>query len=232
MEDIVEYVAIVMLTVVFSVMYVFLMGTVYPKFVLKPNYSVKSSTDRGIRKVRYDGGRGVVYEPIPAFRKYVPLYALYTGSGYKYFKCKVDPFVTAMTYEIILFSSKNKVIDMLSVKETVTGGTTIPVLLHQDTSYVSLVIHTVNGTAIDNRRVAHIKGSSAVMFILLSTITTSLIGIVLRAFYSATLNTFNEGFGSLASSWINMIPVGTVGFIYAMLVISKMGRKGLRVKFK
>lgn len=133
------------------ILYLFLLSSVIPK-ILKTYCIVSSGTDRGLKKFVYPDGRGILYEPHPSIRKYVNEYVLYTVGECKYLKCKLDAAISRIKYTVVMFDRRNNVIDLLSADEiSPMKAKTTDMLLHRDTSYVSLVVESVNGTVLNSK---------------------------------------------------------------------------------
>ena len=144
MEQIIRSVLLLVLIILEFILFFVLLGTAAPK-ILRSYCSVKKTSDRGLKKFVYPDGRAIAYEPHPSVRKYVHSYLLFTEDGYKYISCKLDESVKNIKYSVVMFNNRNRVIDVVDVFETkMTLSVTTPVMLHQDTSYVSLVPDTVN----------------------------------------------------------------------------------------
>ena len=138
--------------------YVILIGSVFPKYIMKIRLSIIESTDRGLKKYIFPSGCGVVYEPHPSVRKYVPKYALFTNDGYKYVKCLLDKEVKELTYNVVMFNNQNKIVDVIDVSEKIgTELETEPLLIHQDTSYIALTVCSVNGEMTENRQLFYCR---------------------------------------------------------------------------
>ena len=144
MEKIINLILLLFLLVLGVIFYFVLMVTVLPK-LLKIESSIRTSSDRGLKKYIYPEGRGIVYEPHPSIRKYVNRYVLYTKDGYKYLKCKLDISVERLNYSVVMFNRFNRVIDVIEVSErNISLGETQAVTLHGDTSYIAFVLDSVN----------------------------------------------------------------------------------------
>ena len=157
MEIIVNTICLSVLVLLEIALYLMLAGKVFPK-MLKRRYSISENCGRGLKKYVYPSGRGISYEPVPAIRKYVNRYLLFTDNGYKYFKCRIDEKVKDIAYTIVMRNNKNKVIDVIEVKsKNVEGRDLDPVLVHGDTSYVELILNSVNGNAVENEETAHYR---------------------------------------------------------------------------
>lgn len=153
MEIIMSYIAKGIVLIMSMVLYVYLFSTVVPKFIMKLRCKV-NTCDRGIRKYKYPDGRCVVYEPEISLRKYVESYALYVRDGYKYITCKTTENVRDMRYEVYAFDTNDKLIDILSVLETVKNRCTQEVSIPPETSYVRLVIRKVDNEYYSKKVVA------------------------------------------------------------------------------
>ena len=135
-----------------------MLKVVLPKLFLKIKYSVNDLLGRGIKKLTYKDGRAVLYEPHPKFRKFINKYLLFTNEGYKYLICKVDQKVRYIRFNVVMFDNKHNAIDSISVSAYVNGSfETEPVLLHHNTSYVSISVDCVNNNEIYNENLQSIK---------------------------------------------------------------------------
>ena len=140
---VIAYIAKGIVLIMSMVLYVYLFSSVIPQFIMKLRCKV-NTCDRGLKKYKYPNGRCVVYEPEIELRKYVTTYALYVRDGYKYITCKTTARVREIRYEVYAFDINNKLIDILSVLETVKRGCTQEVSIPPETSYVRLVIRRVD----------------------------------------------------------------------------------------
>lgn len=157
MEIIINTVCLSVLVLLEVAFYLMLTGKLLPK-MLKRRYSISENCGRGLKKYVYPSGRGISYEPVPAIRKYVNRYLLFTDDGYKYFKCRIDEKVKDLEYTLIMRNNRSKVIDVIDVRaKNVEGRDLEPVLVHGDTSYVELILNSVNGKAVDNEETAHYR---------------------------------------------------------------------------
>ena len=146
MEQIIRSILLGVLIILEFMLYFVLVATVAPK-ILKSYCAVRETSDRGLKKFKYPNGRAIAYEPHPRFRKYVKTYLLFTEDGYKYVRCKLDESVKDLKYSVVMFNNRNRVVDVIDVEENeILSTQTTPVRLHPDTSYVSLVLDTVDET--------------------------------------------------------------------------------------
>lgn len=157
MEQIITSIILAFLTIVEIVLYFALSSMAFYRIV-RVKCSLNGSSDRGLQKYTYPDGRGVSYEPHPSIRKYIQRYILFTSNGYKFFKCRLDTEVKHTDFSVIMFNNKNRVIDVLDVKVTNNLGNESKMLqLHKDTSYVSVVLDSVNGMAIEHPKTFECK---------------------------------------------------------------------------
>ena len=145
MELIVNTISFCVLIVLEIILYLILASKVLP-LILKMRYDVSAPVDRGLHKYVYPEGRGISYEPQPSVRKYINRYLLFTNNGYKYLKCRIDEGVHSLSYTVLMFNNKNKIIDAIDVESRgIYSGETENTQVHQDTSYVAVVLNSVNG---------------------------------------------------------------------------------------
>ena len=150
MENVLEAVSQLFIFIASLVIFVAVIKSLIPALSLKVHYSVDRWLGRGVKKYKYPSGRAVVYEPHPRVRKYINKYALLVNDGYKYLKCRLDRYVKTLKFEVIMFSNKNKVIDVLSVYARMNDEPeTKELLLHPETSYVAINIVEVNEQALE-----------------------------------------------------------------------------------
>ncbi len=130
------------------ILYYILMVIAMPK-ILNNHSSIRTTSDRGLKKFLYPNGRAVVYETHPNIRKYVPQYLLYTEDGYKYLTCKLDESVKHIEYSVVMFNNRDRVLDVIEVDErNISSEESRRVMLHSDTSYIALSLNKVNGIAL------------------------------------------------------------------------------------
>ena len=128
------------------ILYITLLADIFPRLFLRTRYATEKNLGRGLKKYTYPTGRAVLYEPHPSVRKYLNKYLLFTKDGYKYLKCCFDSAVFEIKYKVVMLNNKNKVIDALSVTENMSHlKSTANIQLHQDTSYVAIIVENVNG---------------------------------------------------------------------------------------
>ncbi len=153
MEQIIKIILLGVLGILEIMLYFILVATAAPK-ILKNYCAIRTTSDRGLKKYVYPNGRGIAYEPHPSVRKYVPHYLLFTEDGYKYVRCQLDNGVESIYYSVVMFDRHNRVIDVIDVAETkISDRESRPVMLHADTSYIALILDTVNDVPLKHETV-------------------------------------------------------------------------------
>ena len=131
-----------------------LIAFVLPKLFLKNRYNIDEPYDRGLKKYKFaDSGHGIVYEPALAVRKYIKQYVLVEQHGEKKIKCKIDPELKYLNYDIVLFDTQNSVFSILNAKDVIQEkGYTKEVVLPDETSYVSILLNQVDGCTFEQHK--------------------------------------------------------------------------------
>ena len=124
-------------------------GSILPMIFLRTRYSYGEGLGRGLKKYTYPDGRGVLYEPHPSIRKYIHKFLLFTREGYKYLKLSFDEGVGVIYYSVVMLNNRDKVVGVLDVDEKPMGAESASILLHPDTSYVSVILRSVDGKNTD-----------------------------------------------------------------------------------
>lgn len=215
---------------VITAIYVILISSVFPKFILKVRCTEKESRDRGLKKYLFPSGRGVLYAPHPSNRGYVESYALFTHEGYKYVKCRLNENVKRLGYSVIMFNNRDKVIDVIDVDEIISDGLeTDSLLIHQDTSYISLRINSVNGIEINKEALFCCKiGCLGIYGAAVSALTYT--QFMLLFFALDRLEGLAHGLGLISdlSAWVFVIPALLIGAIASLSLYRRSRAKGLR----
>ena len=150
MDEIITSIILAFLVVVEVILYCGLSSMAISRIV-RIECSFRESLDRGLKKYLYPSGRAVSYEPHPSMRKYIQRYILFTNNGYKFFKCRLGEGVREGCFSLIMFNNKDRVVDILDVEVSNHSQNETPMLqIHKDTSYVSVVVDSVNGKAIEH----------------------------------------------------------------------------------
>ena len=173
MSSVLETIALALLAILAIALYIAAMKTLLPRFVLRVRYSSSPYLGRGLKKYKSEGGRAVLYEPHPRIRKYIRTYALYAKGGYKYLRCKVDEKIRTLSYVVLMYNNKDKVIDSLEVYEKIGDAPmTKELSVHQDTSYVALVLKSVNEERVEAEAYSYYRVFDLVMYAILSVVFT------------------------------------------------------------
>lgn len=131
--------------------YISLTGFFIPKNFFKAGYDFSFSNDRGLKNYKESGGRSIVYESKPEYRKYVSQYILSDRNNKKVIVCKLNKSISRLDYDIVVFGSDNKVFKVINTRENIeTQGYTQAVELPPETAYISLVINFADNIRIDN----------------------------------------------------------------------------------
>lgn len=231
MDIIIQIFAGAILFIMSIVMYLFLVGSVFPRFLLKTRYCNSETSDRGLNKFRYPQGRAVVYEPHPSVRKYINKYLLFTNNGYKYIKCKTDEYVTRLKYNVVLFNNKNRIIDVVCVDESISKiGETAPVMLHHNTSYVRLDLLSVNNDVFEQGPLVYYKGTDAILY----TLSGVLASFLEMTFFMSTLSSLLEILSvknatNTVSSLTVFLLASAIGVFFCAIVLLIQHSKGIKV---
>ncbi|MBE6577217.1 MAG: hypothetical protein E7653_03670 [Ruminococcaceae bacterium] len=213
----ITYFLSILLLIICFIAYVFLVGSVFPKLILRPKWGNGVTRDRGVKRYKFKGGRAVVYEPDPKVRKYVMQYILSENSGKKYVKCKVDPRVSTIKYDVVVYDAKSNAIDNIHVEEAIaTKGYTRAAELPEKTSYVSLVVREINYHEIDKSPFASYSLAQVITFASCNVLSTVLLSLVLRGAINNTLDTFFDmsmdgiGFCIITSTIFGLMSSGLI----------------------
>ena len=136
----------ILLLILASLIYALLIIWALPRLILKSNYPITHSNDRGIKKYKFsDSEYAIVYEPSVAARKYVTQYILAKKDGKKTFKGKIASNITYIDFDLALFNAQEEcfmVINSMNLVET--DGFTKEITLPQETAYASVLINQVD----------------------------------------------------------------------------------------
>jgi hypothetical protein len=160
----------IILPIAVAFIYIFMVAYFFPKLLLQNRYKIKTVRDRGIKKYKTaSDGRGIVYEPDLQTRKYVKQYVLTDDGKQKLLKCKIDGDISYIEYDIALFDGRHKVFKVLNVCDMIEDkGYTQPVVLPEETSYITLILSRVNNLKIDRPIRARVSAIKAIEFILIA----------------------------------------------------------------
>lgn len=218
-DNIFKIVLDVILCCISMALYVFLVGSVLP-LMLRFKCRV---TDRGLNKYTYPGGRGILYEPHPALSAYVSSYILFVDEGVKYIRCKVADQVDRIGYSVVVFDRRDKIINVVQVTDIIgPAGCTRRVALPKETSYVTLLLDSVNGKKITVGERLTFDKARGIIFACAVTVCTVVEAFILRA----TVQRFGLQINA-ATLFIAAIAISAIGLL-AMFLKKRKG--GLKIK--
>ena len=171
-----------LLAVVLTVIYVYLVASVYPWLTLHLTWRKRYPyTDRGLLRVRFPEGRGVVYEPDPRVRRYVSKYALFTSEGKKYIRLRVDKRINYLRYDVVTFDRRGRLLDVLEVSERLSSaGSPRAVRLPAATAYASVLPRQVDGEHTGKDLAVVYSPIGIAVFTALTVLTTVFVAFLIR----------------------------------------------------
>ncbi len=227
----ITYLLSILLLIIGFIAYVFLVGGVFPRLILRPKWGSGTPRDRGIKRYTFKDGRAVVYEPDPKMRKYVKQYILSANGEDKYLKCKVDPRVSTIEYDVVVYDAHNNAIDNIHVAEAIeTKGYTKAAELPAKTSHVSLVVREVNYHTIDKRPFARYTLAQVIIFLACNVVATVVLSLMFRGAINNTLSLFSDM--EMDGVGFCIISATIVGLMCSGLVFLCNYCKGVRITLK
>jgi hypothetical protein len=165
-----------------AAIYIYLVASVYPWLTMHAACRRgKPCSDRGLRRVRFPEGRGVVYQPDLRVRHYVPQYAIFTREGNKYIRLCVDSRVQYIRYDVIALDRRGRLLDVLEVSERLTAeGATRAVRLPTATAYARVIPRRVDGEYVGKEVIVGYSLVGTAVFGALTVLTTVLVGYLLH----------------------------------------------------
>ncbi len=162
------------------VIYIGLVCAVYPWFTMRVTLKKDHACGiRGIRKVVFDDGRGVVYLPDIETRRYIEEYAVFEKDGRRFILCRIDPHISVIRYDIASFDLKGRLLDIQSISERISkSGSTSTVALPAKTAYAQVFVRRADAMKI--RSVAPFEYSKLgiAVFFALTVLTTIIAAFV------------------------------------------------------
>ncbi len=143
------------LIAVFAVVgYFYLVCSLIPHLTLRPVWREEAGRARGLSRVTFPTGRGVIYEPDPKVRRYLRQYALLLQDGHKLLQCRIDSHIRYLRYDVATFDREGRLLDIVRVSERVsTPGVTRRVSLPTATAHAYIVLRRVDGMYRSRERV-------------------------------------------------------------------------------
>lgn len=154
LDLIVSYLATSLILIAGLYLFVFWMSYILPRALLCRERI--SPTDRGLKKYSFAEGRAIVYQPTTDVSPYISQYILSSVQGEKYIQCKIDETITALKYEVQAFDHRHKLMHTVEIEESEiqkTGYTQLA-RLNAETSYVNVVLRSVNQTPVRNDHIS------------------------------------------------------------------------------
>ncbi len=181
LEILLAILVITPVVVLLMIPYLYLTVSVYPWLLMHPTARGGQNGDRGVKRVTYPGGRGVVYMPEPRVRRYLAQYALFTHEGGTYIRCAVDERVAYLAYDVVTFDARGRLLDIVSVDERIeVAGQTHPVRLPTKTAYARLLLRQVDGLRLPEARCLRYDGRGMLLLTLCNVLTTLVYAVVVR----------------------------------------------------
>ncbi|MBO5701613.1 MAG: hypothetical protein J6S71_04175 [Clostridia bacterium] len=177
-----SYIVKAILIIASCFLYVFLVSTILPALFLTSKRKNEESKDRGIKKYVFDQGRAIVYTPEPNTQKYISQYILSENNGERFLKCKFDNRVVTANYEVTVFNSSDKVIDVINVYDTPDCKETArAVPLPLSAAYVNISVNEVNQQKTTTQKNESVSFASYVLYIILTFAATVAISLLINA---------------------------------------------------
>ena len=166
--------------------------------------------DRGIRKLVFPGGRAIIYEPAPKYRRYIRNYALIKQDGCTYIKCRIHSQIAHIRYDVAAFDGKGRLLDVLNVSERITEqGYTRFVRLPRATAYACVTLRKADGMYTGRDVMAGYSVASIIVYTGLSVVTAMITALIL---YNSMAEIFSLGnmTGNKALTLITSAVLGAV----------------------
>ena len=218
------------------ILYVFAIASFFPRIIMRPRFSPKKKIrERGLRKMLFDGGKSIVYEPDMSIRKHIKQYTLIDKGGAKFIKCKINEDISLIRYELAVFDLKNRLIDLVCVAETISeNGFTRTVALPPETAYVVPSLKCLRYGDVEytsREKIAGYKPLSLVAYIVLTALTTVIETLALKNTLDYIFRVLEIGdiARPVAVGWF-VIASAFVGTVYAAIVALHYTHKMNKVK--
>lgn len=150
-DAIVLYTSFGIVAVASVILYILAVSEWLPSLLIAKRKASGALYDRGVKKYVFPEGRGVVYQPGLASRRYMKKYMLFCYEGRKYIRCMFDPNVSSAYSEILVYDTQNNIIKTVDLF-TPVGDTTYSeaILLPDQTSHVTVTVLQVNGNNVES----------------------------------------------------------------------------------
>ncbi len=162
-------------------LYIYLVSAVFPWLTMRFVWRGRAGSARGVGRVVFPEGRGVVCEPDLAYRRYIRRYALVDTGSIRFLQCEVHPRVVSLRYDIISFDRAGRLLDVVQVREHLNEpGYTHRITLPRNTSTVQLVLRRVDGVYRNKSRYVAYSRSGVILYTLLTVGSTVLLSWLLH----------------------------------------------------
>ncbi len=161
--------------------YLFLVGSFLPNRLLRPVLREDAKRARGAFRVVFEGGRGVVCEPDLRARRYLYQYASVQCEGRKFLRCRVNPRIHSLSYEVASLGRGGELLDLVTVHECpVEAGVTRPVPLPSETARVYVILRRVDSMYEDRTPSVRYEWRGMLLTVALTTLGTIAAAWILR----------------------------------------------------
>lgn len=201
----------ILLLILISFAYALLLIFILPKLILKSNYRITRSDDRGLKKYKFsDSDYAIVYEPSLSARKYVTQYILAKKDGKKIFKGKIASNVSYIDFDIALFDAQEQCFSVVNAMELIgADGFTKEIDLPKETAYASVLINQVDKKEL--KKSLSVQVSISRLFLFASIALLFSIGMSICTTFAISHifgGLFRETFAEkmITSGWVFLIP--------------------------
>jgi hypothetical protein len=208
--------------------YIYLVASVYPWLTMRPAPRKKFPLpDRGLTRVKFPEGRGMICEPDLAVRRYVPRYALLVRDGKKYIRLQVHERVNYIRYDVLAFDRRGRLLDVLEVAERLASeGATRAVRLPAATAYARVIPRKVDGEYVGEGIVVGYSVGGTIAYAALTVVTTVLVGYLLHGEVAYLLENLTTPLGGtlLRSALLGILTAGWMVLMHYRHAARKINR--------
>ncbi len=181
LTDLILFIERIIIGLLAVVLYVYLVTAVFPWLTMRLSWKKTPVSARGLSRVTFPEGRGVVYEPDLHIRRYIRKYALVLHEGTKFLQCQTDPRVAYLCYDVLSFDRTGRLLDIVRVSERMeTKGCTRKVTLPTETSHAFIVLRRVDGMYKAKVKMAGYTLRGSILFGALTVLTTVAMALFLN----------------------------------------------------
>ncbi len=194
--------------------YLYLVSSVYPRLTLRAVWRTRrreTSGDRGVRKLVFPGGRAIVYEPIPAIRRFIRRYALIKQDGCTYIQCRIHDGIAHIRYDVISYDCRGRLLDVLTVSEMITeAGYTARVRLPRETAYARVDLQKADAMYNGRGAAGHCSLAGMAVYACLTVATSvAAVGLLYRSLHNILVTLPLDG--ALSAPGTAMLVAGLAG---------------------